>query len=146
MKIALLCALLSAAVSACAQAPVRGACSAIVGTNISTKAPVIFIGTLQDDKNTPIATVKVQLVSLDKKAPKVFDAAITDSQGAFHFDSVPAGRYAITIINPGWSGKRAEIHCATDNSCRVAFVLRSNNPHDCYSPNYLDNNWPSMRQ
>ena len=145
MRIPLLCAFLSVGLSLVAQAPVHRACSAIVGTNVSTRAPAIFTGSLQDDKNTPIAKTKVELASLDKKAPKVYDAVLTDSQGAFHFDSVPAGRYAITVIKTGWTGEKVELHCATDNSCRVAFVLKSSNPHDCYNPNYVDDNMPSMR-
>ncbi len=80
----------------------------------------------------------IVLTGLDKNAPPVSQVAVTDSQGAFHFDSVPAGKYAITIDFTGVSVKKAEVHCETHDSCRVALVVKSVTRHDCYRPHYDD--------
>ena len=105
---------------------------------ISIKAPTVFTGTLADDKNTSIAMKGIVLTGLDKKTPPVSQAAVTDSQGAFHFDSVPAGNYAITIDFTGVSVKKAEVRCETSHSCTVALVVKPVVPKDCYRPHYAD--------
>ncbi len=105
---------------------------------ISIKTPAVFTGTLADDKDTSIAMKGIVLTGLDKNAPPVSQAAVTDSQGAFHFDSVPAGKYAITIDFTGVSVKKSEVHCATPDSCHVALVVKSVRPPDCYRPHYDD--------
>jgi hypothetical protein len=132
VKIAL--ALLSVALSTVAQAQVH--CT-VGAKRISIKAPTVFTGTLEDAKDTPIATKKVALTSLDldkaKKTPKISQATVTDSRGAFHFDSVPAGKYTIAI-GSGWAVRKAEVNCTPDNSCRVALVVRSFSTEDCYNP------------
>ena len=134
MKIALLCAFLSMAISVAQSQD----CSPRFEKKITIKAPAIFTGTLADDKNTSIAMKGIVLTGLDKKAPPVSQTAVTDSHGTFHFDSVPAGKYAITIDFTGVSVKKAEVHCATPDSCRVALVVQSVSPHDCYRPNYAE--------
>lgn len=137
MKIALLCAFLSAAISAVAQS---ADCSTPnFEKKISIKGPAVFTGTLEDNKHTSIAMKGIVLTGLDKKVvPQVSQVAVTDSQGAFHFDSVPAGKYAITIDFTGVSVKRADVHCATPDSCHVALVVKSVRPPDCYRPHYAD--------
>ena len=136
MRLALLCAFLTVAVSAVAQS---WDCSTPnFEKKITIKAPTVFTGTLADNKNTSIAMKGIVLTGLDKKAPPVSQTAVTDSQGTFHFDSVPAGKYAITIDFTGVTVKKAEVHCATPDSCRVALVVRSVSPHDCYRPNYAE--------
>jgi hypothetical protein len=110
---------------------------------ISIKAPAVFTGTLADDKDNSIAMKGIVLTGVDKKAPKVSQVAVTDSLGAFHFDSVPAGKYAITIDFTGVSVKKADVHCATADSCRVALVVRSVGPNDCYHPHYVDHDGDS---
>lgn len=138
MKFALLCAFLSLTVSVVAQSL---DCSLLpFEKKISIKSPAVFAGTLTDDKDTSIAMKGIVLTGLDKNAPPVSQVAVTDSQGAFHFDSVPAGKYAITIDFPGVSAKKAKVHCVTPGSCRVTLVLRSVSPHDCYSPKYREGN------
>jgi hypothetical protein len=105
---------------------------------ISIKAPAVFTGTLADNKDTSIAMKGIVLTGLDKKAPPVSQVAVTDSKGAFHFDSVPAGKYAITIDFTGVTVKKAEVRCTTPDSCRIALVVQSVSPHDCYRPRYVD--------
>lgn len=136
MKIALLCAVLSVAIPTIAQSP--DCSSAGFSKKISIKTPAVFTGTLQDDKDNSIAMKGIVLTGLDKTAPKVSQVAITDSQGAFHFDSVPAGKYAITIDFMGLTVRKAKVHCDTHDSCRVALVVTSVTPHDCYTPNYRE--------
>jgi hypothetical protein len=143
VKTALLSAFLCMAVSVVAQSlpSVVGQsqdCSPRFEKKISIKVPTVFTGTLEDDKNTSIAMKGIVLTGLDKKAPPVSQAAVTDSKGAFHFDSVPAGKYAITIDFTGVSVKKSEVHCATPDSCRVSLVVKSVTPQDCYRPKYLD--------
>ncbi len=138
MKIALVCTFLSVAISAVAQSV---DCDLVpFEKKISIKTPAVFTGTLADDKDTSIAMKGIVLTGLDKNAPPVSQVAVTDSQGAFHFDAVPAGKYAITIDFPGVSAKKAKVHCATHDSCRVTLVVRSVSPHDCYSPKYREGN------
>jgi len=86
----------------------------------------------------------IVLTGLDKKEPKVSQVAVTDSQGAFHFDSVPAGKYAITIDFTGLTVKKAKVHCATRDSCRVALVVTNVSPHDCYRPHYASDSTPTI--
>ena len=136
MRLALLCAFLTVAVSAVAQS---WDCSTPnFEKKITIKAPTVFTGTLADNRNTSIAMKGIVLTGLNKKAPPVSQTAVTDSQGAFHFDSVPAGKYAITIDFSGVSVKKADVHCATPDSCRVALVVKSVSPKDCYRPNYAE--------
>ena len=144
MKLTLLCALLSVAISAAAQS--SDCSSPHFIKKISTKAPTVFTGTLADNKNTSIAMKGIVLTGLDKKAPPVSQVAVTDSQGAFHFDSVPAGKYAITIDFTGVSVKKAEVHCATQDSCRVALVVKSVSFRDCYRAQYVDHGNSVIRQ
>jgi hypothetical protein len=99
---------------------------------------------LADNKNASIAMKGIVLTGLDKNAPPVSQVAVTDSQGAFHFDSVPAGKYAITIDFSGWSVKKSEVHCAADDSCSVALVVKPVAPHNCYSPHYMDHDGNSV--
>jgi hypothetical protein len=144
VKIALLCAFLSVAISAVAQS---ADCSTPhFEKKISIKAPAVFSGTLEDNKDTSIAMKGIVLTGLDKNAPPVSQVAVTDAQGAFHFDSVPAGKYAITIDFTGVAVKKAEVHCATPDSCRVALVVRSVTPHDCYRPKYASDSTSTIHQ
>jgi len=142
VKIALVCALLSLPVSAVAQ-------SADCSTphfikKITIKTPAVFTGTLKDDKAASIAMKGIVLTGLDKKMPPVSQAAVTDAHGAFHFDSVPAGKYAITIDFSGWTVKKSEVSCGANNSCTIALVIKPVGPHDCYHAHYSDDQ-PSMR-
>ncbi len=138
MKLALLCAFFSLTVSVAAQ---DVDCNLVpFEKKITIKTPAVFTGTLADDKDTSIAMKGIVLTGLDKNAPPVSQVAVTDSHGVFHFDSVPAGKYAITIDFPGVSAKKAKVHCATPGSCRVTLVVRSVSPHDCYSPKYREGN------
>jgi hypothetical protein len=102
-------------------------------------------GRFNDDKASSIAMKGIALTGLDKKMPPVSQVAVTDTHGTFHFDSVPAGKYAITIDFTGVSVKKAEVHCATDNSCSVALVVKPVGPHDCYRPHYADDQVSTMR-
>ena len=137
MKIALLCALLSLALSPVAQSQEcspRG-----FKRKISIKTPAVFTGTLEDEKASSLARKGIVLTGLDKTEPRVSQVALTDSKGAFRFDSVPAGRYAITIDFSGWTVKKSAVHCAAaDDACRVTLVVTPVSPHDCYSPRYAD--------
>lgn len=131
MKIAFLCASLSVAFSTVAQAQVH--CTATVSKRISIKAPAVLTGTLEDGKENSVAKRTVVLTSLDKNASKVHQYALIDPRGTFHFDSVPAGKYAIAIDFSGWKMEKAEVHCVATNSCSVALVVRPVSPHDCYN-------------
>jgi len=144
MKLALLCAFLSFAISAAAQSSDCSTPHFI--KKITIRAPTVFAGTLADNKNTSIAMKGIVLTGLDKKAPPVSQVAVTDSQGAFRFDSVPAGKYAITIDFTGVTVKKADVHCATRDSCRVALVVKSVGPHDCYRAKYVDHGNSVIRQ
>lgn len=141
MKLALLCALFSVALSAAAQSSDCSTPHFI--KKISIKAPTVFTGTLEDNKNTSIVMKGIVLTRLDKKAPPVSQTAVTDSHGGFHFDSVPAGKYAITIDFTGVTVKKSEVHCATPDSCRVVLVVQSVTPKDCYRPHYSDDDGAS---
>ena len=136
MKLTLLTAFLAFAISAVAQG--QDCSSRGFKKKISIKTPAVFTGTLEDDKAASIPMKGIVLTGLDKKAPPVSQAAVTDSHGAFHFDSVPAGKYAITIDFSDWTVKKSAVHCATDGSCRVALVVTPVSPHDCYYPRYAD--------
>ena len=140
MKIALLCAFLSMAISVAQSQD----CSPRFEKKITIKAPAVFTGILADDKNTSIAMKGIVLTGLDKKAPPVSQTAVTDSQGTFHFDSVPAGKYAITIDFTGWTVKKSDVHCATHDECSVALVIKPVVPKDCYRAQYVDP--PQIRQ
>jgi hypothetical protein len=143
MKLALLCALLSVAISAAAQSSDCSTPHFI--KKISIKTPTVFTGTLEDDKAASIAMKGIVLTGLDKKVPRISQAAVTDSKGAFHFDSVPAGKYAITIDFSGWTVKKSEVHCAAEDSCSVALVVKPVSPKDCYRPHYSDDQPTSLR-
>ena len=131
MKLALLCAFLSFAISAVAQS---ADCSTPHFTKkITIKTPTVFSGTLDNDKAASIPMEGIVLTGLDKKTvPQVSQIAFTDAHGTFHFDSVPAGKYAITIDLTGMTVKKSEVHCATNNACSVVLVVKSVRPHDCY--------------
>lgn len=136
MKIALLCAFLFVAIPVIAQS---SDCSTPhFEKKISIKGPAVFTGTLEDNKDNAIAMKGIVLTGVDKNAPPVSQVAVTDSQGVFHFDSVPAGKYAFTIDFTGVSVKKAGVHCPTRGSCRVILVVESVSPHDCYRPHYHD--------
>jgi len=146
MKTALLCAFLSVALSAVAQSVDCSTPHFI--KKITTKTPTVFTGTLDDNNAASIAMKGIVLTGLDnKKVPQVSQVAVTDSKGAFHFDSVPAGKYAITIDFSGWTVKKSDVHCATSNSCSVALVVKRVGPNDCYRPHYPDfNGGSAIRQ
>jgi len=137
VKIALTCAFLSLAIPTLAQ-------SADCSTphflkKITIKTPTVFSGTLDNDKAASIAMKGIVLTGLDKKTvPQISQVAVTDVHGAFHFDSVPAGKYAITIDFSGMAVKKSDVHCATDNACSVALVVKPVVPKDCYRPRYHD--------
>lgn len=136
MKLALLCALLSVALSSVAQGhdcSIRG-----FKKKISIKSPTVFTGTLDDNKAASMPTKGIVLTGLNKKIPQLSQVAITDAHGTFRFDSVPAGKYALTFNFSGWIVKKSEVHCATSDSCTIALVVRRSGPSDynCYSPHY----------
>ena len=138
MKTAPLCALLSLAISAVAQ----GAdCSTHFKKKITIQSPTVFTGTLDDEKTASIAMKGIVLTSLNKKIPQLSQVATTDAHGAFRFDSVPAGRYAISFNFSGYAVKKSEVHCATSDSCTVALVVRH---YNCYSPRYDLSPGPGM--
>lgn len=137
MKSALFCASLLLAVSAVAQTH----CRVTVREKINVKAALVFTGTLQDKQGTPLQGKTVLLTSADKKVSNITQAVATDSQGAFHFDSVPAGRYAITVEQVGGTARKTQIDCTPTTSCRIAFVVKPLDvcEPDSYQPHYLDN-------
>jgi hypothetical protein len=142
MKTALLCAFLSMAISAVAQ-------SADCNTphfikKITFKTPTVFTGTLEDDKAASIAMKGIVLTGLDRKTPQLSQVAVTDARGTFHFDSVPAGKYAITIDFSGWAVKKSEVYCANNDSCSIALVVKPAD-YDCYRPRYMDDRPTGMR-
>lgn len=142
MKLALLCAFFSVALPAAAQS--QDCSTPHFEKKISIKAPTVFTGTLEDNNDASIPMKGIVLTGLHKKEPKVSQVAVTDAHGAFHFDSVPAGKYAITIDFTGVSVKKAEVHCVTPDSCRVALVVESVTPRDCYRAHYVDNDGSSV--
>lgn len=138
MKLALACAMLFVAIPTIAQ---NVDCSTPrYEKKITITSPTVFTGTLEDNKNSSIAMKGIVLRGVDKKAPPVSLVAVTDSKGAFHFDSVPAGKYAITIDFTGMAVKKADVHCTTADACRVTLVVRSVVPRDCYRGHYYDFN------
>lgn len=141
MKIALVCAFLSLALSAAAQSVDCSTPHFL--KKISIKTPAAFTGTLRDNNAASIAMKGIVLTGVDKELPPVSQVAVTDSKGAFHFDSVPAGKYAITIDFSGFTVKKSEVHCTADNSCSVALVIKPVGPHDCYRAHYADENGAS---
>ena len=143
MKTMLLCAFLSVAVPTLAQS--SGCSTPHFIKKVSIKAPAVFTGTVKDEKTASMAMKGIVLTGIDKKAPPVSQVAVTDSKGAFHFESVPAGKYAITIDFTGWTVKKSEVHCTTDDSCTVALVVKHVVPHDCYRPHYADDGVSTMR-
>jgi hypothetical protein len=143
VKLALLCAFLSVAIPVVAQGV---DCSTPhFEKKITIKGPAVFTGTLEDNTNTSIAMKGIVLTGVDKKAPPLSQVAVTDSNGVFHFDSVPAGKYVITIDFTGVSVKKDEVQCPTSGSCRVTLVVRSVSPHDCYRGHYADDGVSEMR-
>jgi len=146
MKTALLCAFLSLALPAVAQS---ADCSTPHFTKkITTKTPTVFTGTLDDNKAASIAMKGIVLTGLDKKTVlQISQVAVTDPHGAFRFDSVPAGKYAITIDFSGYTVKKSDVHCVTPDSCSIALVIKPVGPKDCDRPHYPDfNGGSAIRQ
>jgi len=138
VKIALLCAFLSVTISAAAQ----GAdCRTHFKKKITINSPTVFTGTLDDDKAASIAMKAIVLTGLNRKIPQLSQVAITNAQGAFRFDSVPAGKYAISFNFSNYAVKKSEVHCATSHSCTVALIVRH---YNCYSPRYDLSPGPGM--
>jgi len=144
VKLALLCAFFSVALSAVAQSVDCSTPRFI--KKITTKTPTVFTGTLDDNNAASIAMKGIVLTGLDKKkVPQVSQVAVTNSKGAFRFDSVPAGKYAITIDFSGWTVKKSDVRCATQDSCSLALVIKPVGPHDCYRPHYSDDQPTGLR-
>jgi len=108
---------------------------------ITINSPTVFTGTLDDDKAASIAMKAIVLTGLNKKIPQLSQVAITDAHGAFRFDSVPAGKYAISFNFSNYAVKKSEVHCATSDSCTVALIVRH---YNCYSPRYDLSPGPGM--
>ena len=98
---------------------------------------------MQNNAGALVAGLSVTITGSTK--PQLKQTVVTDAHGQFHFDSVPAGKYSLTIEHTAGTAKRTEAECDNDGVCQVVFILKpSPKPGDCHMPRYHDTDGNSV--
>ncbi len=98
--------------------PIGLACLACLAPAMLAAQRARLTGTVSRDSSlAPVASAEVRLPQLDR-------AATTDTAGRFVFDSVPAGRYRITVRALGFAPLDDSVDIADGRPARREFQLR----------------------
>jgi hypothetical protein len=77
--------------------------AAIVGLPFTATAQsAVLIGRILDSTGAPIESSRIRVPRLDR-------SAVTDGDGRFRLDSLPAGRLTVVAEAPGYYGRRVEL-------------------------------------
>jgi len=80
-------------------------CLAVVGTARATVFGTVR-GIVHDPQHRPVADIEVVLKAVDSDYTQ---KASTNTNGEFHFDSVPVGKYKVTVTKAGFAGAEQDL-------------------------------------
>jgi len=108
----------------------------VVLEHIHPTVATVVQGNVQNKAGALVAGLSVTITG--STIPKLKQTAVTDDRGQFHFDSVPAGKYTLTIEHTAGTAKRTEVECDSNGVCQMVFILKPpRNPSECrYSGNH----------
>jgi hypothetical protein len=86
-------------------------------------------GTVTTDSGDVAANATVLLDRLDWQHPGFHGVTVTDAQGAFSFDTVPAGSYMVTAMLFGAGFASAPIEVLANQTTNVTLVLENRHDH-----------------
>ena len=113
--------------------------------HIHPTVATVVQGNVQNKAGALVAGLSVTITGSVK--PKLKQTVVTDGHGQFHFDSVPAGKYTLTIEQTAGTAKRTEMECDANGVCQVEFILKPPlKPGDCPRPGAADRSQAGLRQ
>jgi len=102
----------------------QGMCpSVMIDQRLEPATASVIQGTVQNPNGQSVKGVFLTLAEQEKPKPKFMQVVSTDDKGQFHFDSVPAGKYDITIHWTSKTAKHTQVQCDANGVCQVAFTL-----------------------
>jgi len=109
----------------------------LVFQHITAPVATVIQGNIENKAGTLVAGLSLTITGSAK--PKLQQTVVTDDNGQFHFDSVPAGKYTITIEHTAGTAKRTEVECDRNGVCQMVFILKpARKPDDCRNIHYQD--------
>ncbi len=77
-------------------------------------------GLVHDPQHRPIQGAQITLKAADADWSRT---ALSNDQGEFQFDAIPAGRYFVTVVAPGFALQQQSIQVTSDNLAHPHFGL-----------------------